>query len=288
MARQLLSPALLGLLTMTLACQACATASTPDPIADEQAIIASVNDFWQGWEVGDRDQVQRNLAAAYVDIDVDGVRREAADVLAFVEPAEAEQSVAITVSDHRVVFLSGTAAQVNYRVEDCRGAAAVRACFRFIASDTFVREAGSWKLAAGHQITQPAGAPDQAEAAKADVAAAVLAIARAQTANDPDAFTRLHTEDWRLTYGPGLIVDRDGFAADMRAFWKPTAVDYSEQTIRLARDSAIVEGVVTFHWQTEEGAERQSIERHVDVFVRQYGRWRRSASTLSCISGDCG
>lgn len=288
MARQLHLRAAFGLLTMTLACQACTTVKTPPPPAGEQAIIASVNDFWQGWEVGDRDQVQRNLAAVYVDIDVDGVRRQTADVLAFVEPPPAEQSVAITARDHRVLFLSETAAQVDYSVEDCRGAAALRACFRFIASDTFVREAGEWKLAAGHQITRPASAPDLADGAKADVAAALLAIAGTQTANDPDAFARLHTEDWRLTHGPGLIVDRDGFTEDMRTFWKPTAIDYTEQTIRLSRDSAIVEGVVTFRWQTAGGAERQAVERHVDVLVRQYGRWRRSASSLSCISGDCG
>lgn len=253
----------------------------------ERDIVTAVTSFWQGWERGDRAQVERTLAETYVDVDADGVRRGKAEVLRFVQPVPAEQAVSITTRGHTILFLGNGSAHVSYQVADCRGPAARRGCYRFVASDTFVRERGAWRLAAGHQITQPAAAADQEGIARTDVAAAQRAIADAQIASDPEAFTRLHTEDWRLTHGRGQIVDRSGFANDMRNFWKPKAIDYAEQSIRLGRDSAIVEGVVTFRWRDATGQGREAVERHVDVFVRQYGRWRRSASSLSCIRGDC-
>ena len=264
-----------------------ASATSTGRPADERAIVAAVTSFWQGWERGDRGQVQRNLAAAYVDVDADGVRREANEVLAFVETPRPEDSVAISTRNHKVLFLAASVAHVSYQVEDCRGAAARRACYRFVASDTFVRHSGTWKLAAGHQITSPAAAPDQAAVAKEEVSTALLAIAAAQLASDVDTFARLNTADWRLTHGRGQVVDRNIFANDMRIFWKPTAINYAEQAIRLGRDSAVVEGVVTFRWLNAQGQPREAVERHLDVFVRQYGRWRRSASALSCVSGDC-
>lgn len=275
-------------LALAFACAAGPAGAKPNvQMADERAVVAAVTDLWQGWERGDRRQVERNLAAVYVDVDFDGVRREKPEVLGYVQPPPPEQAVAITTRDHKVLFLREGVAQATYNVEDCRGGADRRACFRFTASDTFLHERGGWKLAAGQQISRPAAAPDLAEQSRAEIAAVLREIAAAQIKNDVDGFTRLHVEDWRLTHGRGLVVDRTAFANDMRTFWKPSSIDYAEQSIRLGRDSAVVEGVVTFKWRDAKGKAREAVERHVDVFVREFGRWRRSASTLSCIRGAC-
>lgn len=261
-----------------------ATAQAVDP--REAAIREVIDQIWSGWETGDRSLVEPNLSSDFIDTDFDGTRRERAEVLAFLgTPTSPPPRVVIETSDHRFRFHGQDAAVVTYRTTDCRAGANGDRCIRFVATDAFVFERGAWRLASGQQTLIPASG--EAEAAQAEVEAAEAAVDRAQIDNDPEGFGQLTTADWTFTTGDGAVVSRTQFQADMRAFWKPEAIDRTERVVRLMRDGAVVSGIVSYRWIGRDGVMTTATERYTDVYSRDFGRWRKTATHVSCISGAC-
>lgn len=257
-------------------------AQTADP--RETAIRNVIDQIWSGWETGDRSLVEPNLAIDFIDTDFDGTRRQRSEVLAFLGTPTAA-GVVIETSDHRFRFLAEDAAVVTYRATDCRAVTNGERCIRFVATDAYVYEGGAWRLASGQQALIPASS--ETEVASAEVEAAEAAVDRSQIDSDPEEFGALTTADWTFTTGDGAVVSRTQFQADMRAFWKPQAIDRTERTVQLLRDGAIVSGRVSYRWLGPDGAVTTATERYTDIYARDFGRWRKAATHVSCISGAC-
>jgi ketosteroid isomerase-like protein len=263
-------------------------ASTDDPRAT--AITEVINQIWSGWETNDRAAVERNLASQFVDTDFTGVRRGKQEVLAFLAPSPGPRTpISITRSAYQFQFHGTDTAVVSYRAQDCRGEQNGRPrCFRFAATDTFVLEEGRWRLAAGLQLMLPADSGDEAEVSRREVIASADAIDRAQLRNEPDVLARLLADDWTLVHARGLVVSKEKFLADVRTDWRPTNVSYGERNVALSTDGAVVSGLITWEWTGKDGEQMRATERFSDMYNRDYGRWRRTRSHVSCVAGACG
>lgn len=264
--------------------------STASPDLRIVAVKQVIDRIWAGWETNDRAAVERQLASQFVDTDFSGVRRTKAEALAFLAPRRGPRAaISITRSNYRFQFHGEDTAVVSYRAQDCRTERNGPArCLRFAATDTLVLEGGRWRLAAGQQIMIPADADDEAEMSRREVLAVADAIDRAQLRIDSDALGQQLSDRWTLVHAKGLVVDKARYLNDVRAFWRPNKVSYGERTVSLRTDGAVVSGLVSWEWMGDDKKPMRATERFSDVCDRDFGRWQRSRSHVSCVTGACG
>lgn len=272
---------------------AAATLIAAAPALDprEAAIRTAMADLGRSWETGDRALAEPLYADNFVDIAMDGVQRDKAEVLAFIRPAATSATkLNFSPSDYRFVFHGDDLAVVTYRNQDCRERPEGRRCFSFRASETFRRDGGRWRLILGQQSRIPDDPADPGSALSVEYAAvrAVEAAMRdAQLRNDVAGIDTLLAGDWRMTLGDGTVVDKPKFLDDVRSFWKPTAIAYTEQAVEVLGEGAVVTGVARSDWIGKDGAPKSARERYTDVYARRYGAWRKLRTHLSCIEGSC-
>jgi hypothetical protein len=122
--------------------------------------------------------------------------------------------------------------------------------------------------------------------ASADVLATEAAIAESQVSNDLIGIERLLAPGYTFTIPDGKIVSREQFIDDMRKWWKPIAVENSEQQVRCTKSAAIVIGKALYRWKGKTEIE-EAREQYTDTYLYENGRWRRASSHSSCLSGRC-
>jgi len=251
----------------------------------ETEIRSHMKALGEAWESGDRAAAAAFYGDDFVDIAFDGSRRGKDEVLAFIRPAKTSAAqIHFAPSDHRFVFPAADVAVVTYRNRDCRDRPEGRRCFDFSASETFVRRSGRWTLVAGQQSMIP---PDAATA-RADVLAVEALLRRAQLTGNAAMIEALHLPDYRLILADGRIVGYDKWVSDVRTgSWRPDAIAYSEQDVRITGDLAVVTGVARSDWRSKDGAAKFARERYTDVYAGGDNAWRKLSTHLSCLDGAC-
>ncbi|MBY0283593.1 MAG: nuclear transport factor 2 family protein [Sphingomonas sp.] len=121
----------------------------------------------------------------------------------------------------------------------------------------------------------------------ADVLAVERAIAQAQVKNDIATIEASLAPGYTFTLPDGKIVTRDRFVADMRTWWRPLAVENSEQQVRVIGSVAIINGKALYRWQAKGKPVEEAREQYTDTYALSDGRWQRVASHSSCLSGRC-
>lgn len=243
----------------------------------KQSIFEAIRLNWEGWETGNRSTVEANLAEEYFDTDFSGVRRSKLQVLEFFsQPSNRDTKIEIRTRDHQILFLSKGAVTVSYQAQDCRTTGSNKRCFDFSNTDTLVQRKGRWLITASHQSMIPAVA--NKERARLEVLATQAALDQAQIVSDTDTFRSL-TTDGHLS--------KEKFIQDMRDFWKPTRITRFEQSVQIVGETATVKGEVAYEWTNRAGVAKTAREDITDVFVRQFGVWRRAASDGKCLKGSC-
>ncbi len=120
-----------------------------------------------------------------------------------------------------------------------------------------------------------------------DVLAVERAIAQAQVKNDTATIEASLAPGYTFTLPDGKIVTRERFLADMRAWWRPLAVENSDQQVRVIGSVAIINGKALYRWQSEGKPVEEAREQYTDTYTLNDGRWQRMASHSSCLSGRC-
>lgn len=120
-----------------------------------------------------------------------------------------------------------------------------------------------------------------------EVLAVERAISQAQVKNDIATIESSLAPGYTFTLPDGKIVTRDRFLADMRAWWRPLAVENSEQQVRVIGSVAIINGKALYRWQSEGKPVEEAREQYTDTYALNNGRWQRMASHSSCLSGRC-
>lgn len=121
----------------------------------------------------------------------------------------------------------------------------------------------------------------------AEVLAVERAISQAQVKGDFATIEASLAPGYTFTLPDGKIVTRDRFLADMRAWWRPLAVENSEQQVRVISSVAIINGKALYHWQAKGKPVEEAREQYTDTYAFNDGRWQRVASHSSCLSGRC-
>ncbi|KPF78948.1 hypothetical protein IP88_02860 [alpha proteobacterium AAP81b] len=260
-----------------------ARSTTLDPREGE--LRRHMAELTRAWETGDRALAGRIYADDFIDIALDGARRGKCEVLDFILPAVTPAAqIKFATSGHQFVFPARDVALVTYRNRDCRQRLEGERCFDFMASETFLRRRGQWQLVAGQQSMIPA---DPATARR-EVLAIEAVLRAAQLAGNAAIIRALHAENYRLILADGRIIPREKWVADVRTgAWKPDAIAYSEQEVRVSGDTAIVTGIARSDWHDKQGAPQFARERYTDVYAERYGAWRKLSTHLSCLEGGC-
>lgn len=120
-----------------------------------------------------------------------------------------------------------------------------------------------------------------------EVLAAERAISQAQVQNDIATIEASLAPGYTWTLPDGRIVTRDRFLADLRSWWRPLAVENSDQQVRVIGTVAIINGKALYRWQSKGKPVEEAREQYTDTYVLNGGRWLRVASHASCLSGRC-
>jgi hypothetical protein len=278
-----LLPTVCALIAGQCLAQSSTDLSMPAATAQTQ-VRAVIERWWRAWERGDRALADTVIHPQFIDTDMTGVRRDRAEVLAFVVPPPADivvriepRDISIVAADHVMV--------ANYVVIDTRtrkvtmtGPSVSSVSFR--TTDTFVQRGTECLLLSSQQSR----IPSQHQAA--DVLATEKRIADAQVSNDVGTARQSLAEGYTFTLPDGKIVTREQFLSDMQTWWRPLAVQNSEQGVRIFGNSAIVSDRAYYRWQGKEKIE-DATERYTDTYVYAAGQWQRASSHASCLAGRC-
>lgn len=126
----------------------------------------------------------------------------------------------------------------------------------------------------------------QCTAATSAVLAAEKSIAAAQVANDLTAIEKLLAPGYTFTIPDGKIVSRAQFLEDMRKWWRPLAVQNTEQSVRCSGEVVTVIGRALYRWKGKD-AEEMAREQYTDTYAKIDGTWQRVSSHSSCLEGRC-
>ncbi|MBY0520805.1 MAG: nuclear transport factor 2 family protein [Sphingomonas sp.] len=121
----------------------------------------------------------------------------------------------------------------------------------------------------------------------AEVLAAERAISQAQVKNDIATIEASLAPGYTATLPDGRIVTRDRFLADLRSWWRPLAIENSDQQVRVIGPVAIINGKALYRWQAKGKPVEEAREQYTDTYAFNDGRWQRVASHASCLSGRC-
>jgi hypothetical protein len=97
-------------------------------------------------------------------------------------------------------------------------------------------------------------------------------MSKAVLDNDPVRLSSFLTDDYEFSVPEGNNISKKQFLLDMKKFWHPTALNRTEQKVRINKNVAVVTGLAESKWITS-NKEYVARERYTDTYIFDKGKW---------------
>jgi Domain of unknown function (DUF4440) len=97
-------------------------------------------------------------------------------------------------------------------------------------------------------------------------------ISKAILENDTAKVSTFLTDDYEFSVPEGNNIAKKQFLLDMKTFWHPTAINRTEQKVRMNKNVAVVTGLVTYQWH-DANKDFVAQERYTETYIFEKGKW---------------
>jgi Domain of unknown function (DUF4440) len=120
----------------------------------------------------------------------------------------------------------------------------------------------------------------QSKTAVKDILSFENQISQAILDNDTAKLSTFLTDDYTFTVPEGFNISKKQFMLDMKTFWHPTAINRTQQKVKVRKNVAVVTGLSTYKWQ-DKNKDFSAQERYTDTYIFEKNKWLLMAAHSS-------